>query len=624
MVDIKIEGQSIEVSTQQLDFSFKCPVFDSDNSSRAYSLPHKLPCTPELLTRLQNMNRIDSLSQAEQLSESIYINGIFFEDGFFNIEKASYLYFDGHFKNAQGDYLGQLEKVKLKELLSININIPQTATGYFSFFIDNNIPVGNYYAIVVNDIHFSYQRKTADTLVSIAYYFADQIQTRLGLNASVIAPQPTQLIIRSTGQSVRIRPWGSNMSGMTWNAQDYISISDARKLNFRQFLTTNIFRNDIVFPFMYNPSFYEKNNLWTGHINKLQQQNNVWTIAENTYSEDSGQFQYTYIPFVKISYILSKIADNIHLTGYTGDFDGFDEINQQLVLYNNYALDDEIKDWYFDIQQQLSVERYTNVLATSINLDNHIPDITAREFLQVFCDTFNLRWDIINRMIVFSKKEDLLQYVDDTIILENTTPFSIERAYKKRNGLKLSFSKDDDDKVLYNLDDEQKAYTEGDGSTEIILPSAILAEFISDGKRCCYAEQRGVSKASNGAFNKVPKFFFNRGIQPEQYDTSKKYLQSASQNKNVINVQNGNISLKPTLLFQQFWKETAKIRAYGFPITIMVNISFEDILNLKKFRTALYRINTEMGAAIIAIDTIDVSIDEVNIKEVKITALSKY
>jgi hypothetical protein len=450
----------------------------------------------------------------------------------------------------------------------------------------------------------------SDTSISVAQWFATEINTVLGLDCTAVPAPPLRLEIRSVSQAVKLEPWIGTMEGFTLNS-GYMNISEARQRNFTEFLKDSVLttpREDVSFAYMYNPLFYEKNTLFQGGINHATL-NSTWGVGQNDSVVDPGNWRYNFVPFVRVRYILTKIAVAIGLPEIEGDFAEFVELMDDLILYNNYALDDEVREWQFKVSTAEVFERYMNVHATSITLSNHVDDITAREFLRDFCETFNLTWREKQGRLLFSQKDQMLKQVSD-LISEKIVPLSIERKFKKREGLILKHTADDKDAAV----PIEQNYTEGAGKTEITLPTGILAEITTRGGRlCCYAEQKGSSKAKINE-GSVLRFMFDRGVQSISGGA---YIQSATSS-------GGSLSLIPSALFAWAWREHARLKASGFPVSFQINASINDIFMMKLWETALYRIHTPDGAAVVAVNTIDVSIDDMGLKETKITGYGRY
>jgi hypothetical protein len=628
MVDfIHIADQAAELMPgTQLDLSFKCPVFDQDSAARSYSLPHRLAASPEMLTRSKNLHRLDTAVDSETLPEKIFIGQQLLASGDYIVEKMNPQYIDGHFENSAKQYASDLANTKLHELLPV-VEIPQDLNANWGIVVEwqQNF-AGKYFEMWINEGKISYTAKPNDTPLNVALYFAERIRTDYKLPVSTTF---SRIDITSKGEKVRLHPWLPDLQGLFLQS-DWRTYAQARQENFHNFIESCLEtpREDVSFAFMRNPRFYDSKNLqWVGDINPHYKViGSDWASRKNAFikiSEESvatkGHWEYAFVPFVRVRYILDLIAKSLDLAGIAGGFEEWTDLMAELVVYNTFALDEVVQEWQFNLADKTEAEKAANVGVTKIELKNHVPDMTAREFLQDFCDTFNLFWDDIEGRLFFKKKDDLLRGMPSELIQHKLVPNSIEKALKKRQGLSLKFKKEDNDTATVLA-----AYTEGEGKTSMELPVGILAERFDFLSKSCYAEQigtSGVSKNSSSSFGL--RFMLDKGIQFRSDDLLQ-YYQSATDNKNSKDEPINNLSLTPTALYTWAWHEHARIKAYGFPINFKVNLDIIDLQILKAWKTAVYRLETPEGAIVAALDTLSVIADENGLKETKITAFGRF
>ena len=627
MVTIKIEDEWAELMPQtQVDISFKSPVFDADHAARNYSLPHRIAASPVMLTRLKNMHRLDTTVDSKSLIEKIYIDHQFLDEGVFEVEKVTPQYMDGHFANNVRQYVSDLGNTQLYNLLPI-IEIPQTLRAHWGFVVDwaQNM-AGKFYSMYINGSTISYTAQASDTPLTVSLYFVNKIQADFGIPANNTY---SRIDIFSNGEIVRLHPWASELQGLHLQA-DWLSFAQARQQNFTNFIKECFDnpRDDISFGFMKNPKFYDNKNLqWVGEINSVYKViGSEWVPNKNAFikiTEESvatkGHWEYNYVPFVRVRYILKLIAQSLDLADIGGDFDEWIELMSDLVVYNFFALDEVLQEWQFDISNNTEAEKAANVCATKIDLKNHMPDMSARDFLKDFCETFNLYWDIVNGRLFFKKKDNLLTGQPSAIIQSKLVPNSIERSYKKRQGLSLNFKRDESDIAI-----PISPYSEGDGKTDIVLPSGILAENFLFQARCCYAEQIGNSGLSKTGNTLALRFMLDKGVQFRSNNLVQ-YVQTATENKDSSGGLIGAVSLAPSAIYEWAWHELARLKANGFPISFKVDLDINQIQKIKTWDTALYRIQTPDGSAVVAIDELSVSgtLTE-ELKETKVTGLCRY
>jgi hypothetical protein len=184
--------------------------------------------------------------------------------------------------------------------------------------------------------------------------------------------------------------------------------------------------DDFVFPQVQNGSFYDssnpvdfrnfkfRNEVFAGFVNKPIGVGAGYALSQNvlegsfSYDEDYARLYassfYNVVPFPKIGYIFSKIAE---YTGYSffGDFLD-NEFLMKLVVYNTYAIDElqnlTGRNWY----------------SATIDLANHVPNRTVKEFMVELSKLFNFYYTFDFRQnkctMVFRKSLLLADIIDIT------------------------------------------------------------------------------------------------------------------------------------------------------------------------------------------------------------------
>lgn len=613
MVTIEINEKVADlVNNASIDVSFKSPLADGVNASRSFSLPFKLSSTATMLTHLKNIHRLDTQADGETLDARLKLYDQLIEKGVYRIEKANSQYIDGHYESENRNYDELLKEKKVQSLLP-TIVIPKTHIVNWRFRVRSFSNMqGQQYSFVINDSNITYTSTATDTPTSVAAHFAQRILLDLGINASfnagvlVIAPIQQQLI--------RIKPWLCN----NFEVVSYMTFGQARQNNFTDFITGcfDAPREDISFGFMFNSGLYDgKNTIWAGEINPMYRITPTLYVPKNGFvvnddlSPTKGHWIYTYVPFLRVRYLLKKIAESIGITKIEADFEGFEEMMSDLVVYNTYPLDEVMEEWQFDTGNNTDAFLGANVGVAQIDLKNHIIDITAADFLDDFSKTFNLSWDIREGKLVFKLMDLVLrnQPLEGRIkMIPNTS----DRVFKKREGFKFFFKKDDKDKAS-----SDQVYTEGLGKYEFELPIAPLTETTLFGKRYVYANQKSKDEG-------LLRFFFDRGVQPSNLNTE--YLQTGSDNINNVGNEQWILSLMSQKLYWFCFREIMRLKSHGFPITFKARLRLNDLSEMTKWQTIMYAVNSPEGSFVIGIEEAIVSADINGMKEVKITGIGRY
>jgi hypothetical protein len=612
MVTIEINEKVADLALNtSIDVSFKSPLADGVSAARSFSLPFKLSSTAEMLTHLKNIHRLDTQADSETLDAHLKLYDQLIEKGKYRIEKANSQYIDGHYESENRNYDVLLKETKVQSLLP-TIVIPKTHIVNWRFRVRSfSNMFGQQYSFVINDVNITYTSTATDNPTSVAAHFAQRIILLLGINASfdagvlVIAPIQQQLI--------RIKPWLCN----NFEVVSYKTFGQARQNNFTDFITGCFDnpREDISFGFMVNSGLYDgKNTIWAGEINPMYRITPTLYVPKNGFSINDdlsptkGHWIYTYVPFLRVRYLLKLIAESVGIMKIEADFEGFEEMMSDLIVYNTVPLDEVIEEWQFDTNNTDALLG-ANVGVSNIDLKNHIIDITAADFLEQLCQTFNLSWDIREGKLIFKLMDLVLrnQPLDAKI---KVIPNTLDRVFKKRQGFKFFFKKDDKDKA--SLD---QVYTEGLGKYELELPTAPLFENMLFGKRYAYANQKSKDEG-------LLRFMFDRGVQPTNLNTE--YIQTGSDNINNVGNEQWILSLMPQKLYWFCFREIIRLKANGFLITFKARIRLNDLSVMTKWQTIMYAVNSPEGSFVIGIEEAIVSADINGMKEVKITGIGRY
>jgi hypothetical protein len=612
MLRIEVEGQNVDLSPDMsINLSFKSPVFDDDNASRAHSLPHRLPMSPAMMNRLENMNRLDSAADLETLEEKIYIGGQLLAKGKFVIEKASQ-YIDGHFTNEAKSYSADLDGVKLHDLIG-NIEIEQPIVGKCELKVEPPYYNRSYY-LYINEIIVTFNATANDTLNGVASKIATEITNRTGLRASANPSyRPNVIVIESIEHSIRLRPWSSYMQSVS--IMSYKSLGTARSENFVNFIRNSVStpRGDISFARMQNFKFYEDNYLYNFVINPCDKSNGIWSIKQNLFQDVAALkadkiWNYNYVPFVRVKFLLGKIGEKMGVSVVTGNFPKWTELFNNLIIYNNYALDATVTEWQFNTANATETEKIGNVGATNIDLKNHCPDMTGREFLRIFCESFCLSWSVVDGQLLFLQKEALLKKVSN-LILHKVVPDSIERGFKRREGFTFRYADSKTDTAAQPA----TSYIQGDGKTIIQLPTVGMTDVIGYGKRYCCVEEVGSSSLKKNNDSLEVRWMMDRGEQIDSAGDS--YIQST--------IFLGDTPLHPSKLIQWTWMYMAHLKANGFPISLRVNADIGVLKKIIDWEAGVYRISTPYGAISIAIEQIDITASLHALHEFKLTGYAQ-
>ncbi len=178
-----------------------------------------------------------------------------------------------------------------------------------------------------------------------------------------------------------------------------------------------------------NPDFYSNNDDYIGYVNYYENDTFV-----------SGTFEYPITPFPYMLYVLRKCFNENGLNllgGFLSDAD-----IKQLVIYNNYALDNILIN-------AVTGDPYTNNWTDKINLQNHVPDISVGDFIKAVKTFFFLAYFYNNEKgeVTIKTLNEILTSPDHEDWTDIASPVTSEEA-NESDGFILSPKQDSADDVI--------------------------------------------------------------------------------------------------------------------------------------------------------------------------------
>jgi len=123
------------------------------------------------------------------------------------------------------------------------------------------------------------------------------------------------------------------------------------------------------------------------------------TAFINTNDKDK-RWANTYVPMVRVAYILEKIRAQVGATEWVGDVFESEAI-QSLIVVSNYCLD----KLYYDRYASDDDFWYINGFEQSWSLNACVPDMTAADFIREICDLYALTLDYGDGALGFNKSK---------------------------------------------------------------------------------------------------------------------------------------------------------------------------------------------------------------------------
>ncbi len=582
-----IGGQQLALDTKsRLSLTWTNPIFDPEGVARGYSFPFTIPADAHNLLQLNFPNRLDLRNQTRKEEAQLILEGVPVDKGIVQVTGASQDQVELVFKNIPRDFLDQMEEIKINEILE-TIAIPYTGAAQWTL---DFLPGKGFYQLQI-DAHFYQDSRdiALETIVQemtiainadypgFAFYdiaFPEQLKLNINLYPNVFIP--FQVIV-----GIELQAGSTISQDKHQSFQDFISS-----------LTINP-NEAVFFPVIYAPNFYGgQNPAFQDYLNYYHGN----AFIDNT-GQDEKTWEHSWVPFIRIPYILQKIGEAL---GYTwgGDLWELQDF-QQLGLYSGYALDEVVQDdfgfgpkWYNRYQQQ-------------IPLNDIIPEMTAREFLAKL-SFLNFYLDIDGSKLLLKNRVQPLRQAPIDWTSKAEPAYSID--IPEKVGFKLQYEELDQE-VSKNFMQLQ-AYGEGENTTTFpIFPLYYLDwfDFRTDSLwRILHTSAEG---SSPEAGQQEPGFrlAFDRGYVNDREDIPYSYGAVTAIDSKGDPL--GTLSLQlegADGIYEQLWKGYIEL-ADAPTISKTLELSIADIIQTKQWANAVRKIYHPQGTLFAIIKSIKVT-----------------
>jgi len=583
MIALKINNTFLNL-TKSVNINMSNPIFDKDGIARVFSYPFILDPTPTNVKALKYPTRVDAKGFGQFDDAVMYLGGNQYEHGRLEITGLSSKAIKVVFKNQPLSAIDELESISLNEILD-TIDIPQPIEG---FYVLKVLPNFQYYSLNINDspIIVNPTISGLGSLSEIAQHIVTTINNPYYVlaTAEYIAPDKFKVVNDNNRLDIEFFP-GLEIA-------DSKPVSEARGENMLVFAdeVARFQHTQIALPMIYNTEFYGEANSLYGHFINYWREGDQITPA--WHSEEI--WRHTYIPFLKFTYLLEKIATAAGFSGTTGDFITNSDISQ-LCLYNNYALD--------QVEQRVNVAsgatEYLNGFKPEINLNDHAPEMSGSDFLNAFTEFFNIYTEIKDNRICFKKKVDQLRHKAIDWTKKSEPDYS--RTINNKDGITFSFETDNDD--TFYIVGQLAPKTVGNGEEPIKVKFKPLHDndlVVFDNQsganttftiRLPTLKQKGSSDELGLGKNETAlRVLFDRGLKPDSQ--GRFYPMGQHGSKDINGDLAGLLSLDWNAedgIYEQNWKEFASLlNADTFDKIILIDII--DIFILRKWENSRRRV----------------------------------
>jgi len=610
MFGIKINNQWLDIDPKtSINITLHNPIFDKDHFGRIFSYNFKLPLSQNNKARFNYVHRLDHKKPTTTYEAQLFIQGILFENGILRVLNATDKFINVRFENKDRAFLEEIQDINIHEILE-TIEIPQLYPAHWLFEEDINVIAFNINSFSYNINGPSLGLSTHEVIEELINRINDDLGDQV--NAYVHPTINTQFYIEPLNQNVDI-----NLNTITGiNFISSVNLSEAHSDSFYAWFY-DLVNNPVdthSFPLFRNKGAYEG-----GEIRNFKYRNfiNYYINGEDERNEIelTPLWKYTYIPFVRLSYIFQKIIEGTSIENFKEYFSGRPLTSHQggksLVIYNNKTLDNVLEE----------KDGFMNGFVSSFNLNDHVPQLSAIEFFNKIADLFALYFTINDKALELRKKNEPL--TGEPIDWTHKAQVAYTFEPKHQNGFQLASQRDSNDTATDpQLDPFIVGQGEAEHTTDIgTLPMGnFLVPVINKPKRVPFADQK-VSSKEMGENPFSFRLLIDEGYFTYNLTDTYYYHYAHSDGLNPFGTPINNYSLDWQTpfrsLYDVFWKGYVEAKD-GIPIKKQIRLSIQDILTIKKWENCMRTIYHENGQIKVAIKSLQFKVSQKGISHANI------
>lgn len=434
MLEVLLENESLELEADAaVSITATNPILDKDSIPRKFSLPFTLPVSPKNARIFAHRHRLDAVRATAKRSGKIRFMGDDVAIGNVIEQKSSPDRLEVAYANEVLDIWKKLGEFKISEILeTVAIATPGLPLARWQFQLDVNpatytmtfpAPLGTVTQTagsgpVDRDIAGGTLAASINAVVpGFASYFSGG---ELYLDGALMNQWPVSYFAGMSIVSAVSPGWRKYL-----NVKGHVEAVNATPVDTH------------CFPVVLWPSFYP---LFTnapfqqaGSLVNAAADGAWFEIVPTAVTADAA-WENTVVPMVRVPYVLERIRARLGYDIWRGDV--WDDAEfQELILLNNYALDSVSKDYYDDL-----TFKNLNVFKQEIDLNRHVPALSAADFVRALCATFNLLFEADGGALSFQKKTAIIALPPENISAFTAPNYAIERS--EQPGWALKYAKD--------------------------------------------------------------------------------------------------------------------------------------------------------------------------------------
>lgn len=448
MFHLKIDGKSLELGQDStITLVQSCPIFDQDGLDRAFSFPFRLPHTPENLAILGHRNRFDHRDRAGLLENaSLFVGGSFFRKGELAIIGSTDFWTEVVFRVAPIGVLETLKGFRINEIL------PTISVGFQG-----------------NGGHLTYEMLFFPTTYSIGFGPNGALATYTPAPGESLSFATMNFLSAINAAVPGITLGGSNgfvtLSPNVVNQFPVLNVGNLALSSFESEAENDhaAMKNHVqsvaaapiethCFPLINWIDFYAEKNPPVGvSIDTWKEMMNPVINGQLLENEptDGPIFRYSALPCVRLPFIFEKIIEKLGLGEMAGSW--WDEADvQQLIVVSNYDLAALRQDRFMVGNDSSDTFEWRQSYRQDIDLNDHVPEMTAAEFVEAMIEGFKLWMDVRGGRLLLSPKKAMIEQapVDWTEYVEP----DVSRKLVERKGFSLRLARNKDERYQSSPD----------------------------------------------------------------------------------------------------------------------------------------------------------------------------
>lgn len=608
MISLHLHNQPLELLPgATVTITAVCPVFDRGAIDRVYTFPFKVGATPANLNLLRHPQRLDSDAKRVLPGARLFLQGVAFQEGVIEIVKVESTSIEIVFKS-HALYLS--ERLRATRLRTLSMLVAVPGADYLPV-IDllygdpvEALPIS--YLIALNGT--LYENSLASGLVAdinadfpslASFTFSTGSSFYLHLDTAEAPDIVINLAPSSPGDP------GTEYIFATHDPQQTTAEETLRDAWQDHLAAILALPESHVFPTVHAPDFYKNNPAYLNpYINYTNTDgdypaNAIGAVLDPGEGPTEAGWPRAVVPMPFVNEVLVAIFSAVNLTDLGGAWSESEELDT-LVVFNTRSLDLIYHPRDFSDPDTVAAFGYViapfNGWANAYNLADHLPDITAMEFLDRLATTFCLCYTLPGGRPRISFCRDLL-----TAEPEDWTP-KTEAGYTgtlaTTTGYTLDYDRQSDDTLIAG---QLERVDGGNNAQEFIAGwfTCFMARLTESEREWLLptTEQEGQSQYYNASAKQSMRLLFYRGVQQDSEGNSYPLATHGLADTSGETV--GSISLDwngENGRYQQFFQEYVRILSTGSSITRLVRLSVADLVELLEWRHIIKTLYSEDGA----------------------------